>query len=54
MSAFGLMAFMQISSSASGMSGLMSRGGSGTELRCWMATETAESPSKGRRPVSIS
>ena len=29
-------------------------GASGTELRCWMATDTAESPSKGRRPVSIS
>ena len=48
------MAFMQISSSGSGMLGSISRGASGTELRCWMATDTALSPSKGRRPVSIS
>ena len=48
------MAFMQISSSGSGMLGSMSRGASGTELRCCIATDTALSPSKGSRPVSIS
>ena len=48
------MAFMQISSSCSGMSGLTSLGARGMELRCWMATDTALSPSKGSRPVSIS
>ncbi len=50
----GAMAFMQISSICSGMSLLISLGARGMELRCWMATETAESPSKGRRLVSIS
>ena len=48
------MAFMQMSSSASGISGFSSRGLRGTLLRCWMATDTALFPSKGRRPVSIS
>ena len=47
-------AFMQIFSSASGTSGSISRGESGTLLKCWIATDTALSPSKGRRPVSIS
>ena len=47
-------AFMQMSSSASGTSGLISRGESGTELRCWIATETALSPSKGSRLVRSS
>ena len=48
------MAFMQISSRASGISGFSSRGALGTALRCWMATDTAESPWKGSLPVSIS
>ena len=48
------MAFMQICSRASGMSGLSSLGFSGTAFRCWMATAMGLSPSKGRRLVSIS
>ena len=48
------MAFMVISSRASGTSGFTSRGARGMEDRCCSATETALSPSKGRRPVSIS
>ena len=48
------MAFMVISSRASGMVGSISRGERGMELMCWMATDTAVSPSKGSRPVIIS
>ena len=48
------MAFMVISSRPKGMSGMSSRGDMGLALMCWMATDTGESPSKGRRPVSIS
>ena len=48
------MARMVMASSASGMEGSISRGESGMELICWMATETGVSPSKGRRPVIIS
>ena len=39
------MAFMVMASRASGISGSISRGESGMELMCWMATATGESPS---------
>ena len=48
------MAFTQICSRASGISGFSSRGLRGTALKCWMATAMGLSPSKGRRLVSIS
>ena len=47
-------AFRQICSRASGISGFSSRGGRGTALKCWMAMDTGLSPSKGSRLVSIS
>ena len=45
---------MVISSSPSGMAGLMLRGRMGADWICFMATDMAFSASKGRRPVSIS
>ena len=40
----GFIAFMVMASRPAGMSGLISRGMSGLELMCWMATATALSP----------
>ena len=48
------MAFMMMASSAGSMSGLISRGGTGRSLTCFMATLTASGPSNGKRPVADS
>ena len=51
---FFAMAFMMMASSAGSMSGLISRGGTGRSLTCFMATLTASGPSNGKRPVADS
>ena len=51
---WGFIAFIVMRSSVSGMPSTRSEGDSGMERMCCSATSTGVSPSKGRRPVSIS